>query len=618
MNSSCDSWTHARLDDYAERGEIVLRWRLLPASSSSAVAELLNEEVDRIDGLWGFYMNKAPVCMTYNVNVPAGIGHHSEGRLVGIALQEDTLQEINDVITTRQQNGVRGGSIITLSKPPIAVFVQVSLVHNQASHVPTSGFLPRREAREPPVISMPQGTTLADRNVSAKKVRVSLGDMPSIASLDPALTSGSIAGRRRRTQQLTVDVIGTGYRMNFASTVHGLQGATVRGKLIADLNPNPAQRSSITVSGAYVTLSRVQTFEDIRVVPWQNGYSHLQALEHSPDYVMWEQCYDADGHFDIQRLQRNDTVRRRGDAISGDASIRNAAAIPQPMLTARTESGAVARATPTTPTTAVDIPQPMLTARTESGAVARATPTTPRTPRHVSFRPLHHSFQIPALTGLSRNRSCNATGRTQSSLRTPGNLSATATVAPAPTVSPSQPLHTSQGSGGGTQSSSRVNESSSLRSAAMITYSKAYVPFLLQVFYPARRATGNQGHVIDAINGVLDQDVMRETLNTDNFNWNALVEQVRGHLIDMLGQETFDWIRATLVPPDEYIEAIPQEILLGNLFRADELSLQSGFRVVADRIQQSIDNRGDGRNPLLDISILLDAACQSLPSSLFR
>lgn len=93
----------------------------------------------------------------------------TEGRLVGIALEDDPLQEINDVITTRQQTCVSGGGIITLSKPPIAVFVQVSLVHNQASHIPTSGFLPRGQAREPSVISMPQGMTLADRNVSAKK-----------------------------------------------------------------------------------------------------------------------------------------------------------------------------------------------------------------------------------------------------------------------------------------------------------------------------------------------------------------------------------------------------------------------------------------------------------------
>lgn len=46
---------------------------------------------------------------------------------------------------------------------------------------------------EPPVITLPQGSTLSEHNVSAMKVRVSLGEMPSAVELDPALRSGSMA-----------------------------------------------------------------------------------------------------------------------------------------------------------------------------------------------------------------------------------------------------------------------------------------------------------------------------------------------------------------------------------------------------------------------------------------
>lgn len=643
MNTSCDTWTRARLHDYAQRGETVLRWRLLPSASSAAVSELLNEEVEHIFGLWGYYLYQGPVCMTYNVNVPAGIGHHSEGRLVGIALEDDSIQEVNAIIHARQQSGARGGGMITLSKPPIAVLVRVTSLQDssQASDIPTSAFVPRRDAREPPVITLSQGSAMADQNTAARKVRVSLGDMPSAVALDPALRSGSIAGRRRGTQQLTVDMIGTGYRLNFASTVHGLQGATVRGKLIADLNPNPAQRSSITVSGAYVTLSRVQTFDDIRVAPWQNGYGHLQALEHSRDYVLWEQCYDSEGRFNIERLPfhfpgaNEPASGHRNVTPDGEASGRN------------NESVEAAPAIPTI-------------ANPEGGRQVQRTPTTPR---HVSFQPVHQMLQPHAqpLTGpSSRTRNSSAGGRMQTSLRTTvtssatpdANISRTSTVTPArrsrsaggrmqssaratssailgaslsrtsPITSPARPSGRGRNATGRIPStSSRVGEASrqrpTLLSATAITYSKVYVPFLLQVLYPTRHPTPHDIPVINAINTILQQNDQIQTLYNEmgpdnDLTWNTLVELVRERLRGMIGEDMFIWVRDNLVANATYIEAIPQEILLGNLTRAGSLSLNSRYRDVAGRIQHSINDHHHGQNTLLDVSTLLDMACQRL------
>lgn len=113
---------------------------------------------------------------------------------------------------------------------------------------------------------------------------------------------------------------------------------------------------------------------------------------------------------------------------------------------------------------------------------------------------------------------------------------------------------------------------------------------------------------------------MIQSLNEQGYdlNWNALIGQVRWQLRDMNGKEMFSWVRETLVPPEEYIEAIPQKGLLGNLFRVDGLSLHSGFREVAERIQQSVDNRGDQQNPLRDVSMVLDMACQVLPFEMHR
>lgn len=76
----------------------------------------------------------------------------------------------------------------------------------------------------------------------------------------------------------------------------------MRGKLITDLNLNPSQRSSLTMSGAYDTLSRVHTSDNIRLPPWQIGYGHMETLEHVPEYFLWERCNDADGRFYVTRL----------------------------------------------------------------------------------------------------------------------------------------------------------------------------------------------------------------------------------------------------------------------------------------------------------------------------
>lgn len=95
-----------------------------------------------------------------------------------------------------------------------------------------------------------------------------------------------------------------------------------------------------------------------------------------------------------------------------------------------------------------------------------------------------------------------------------------------------------------------------------------------------------------------------------DLNWNGLVDQVRQQLLGILGHEMFNHTR-TLVPPDRYIQAIPQEILLGNLSRVDALRPQdAGFRVIADRIQASSD--GDNPNAVAHVSLFLDMACLRL------
>lgn len=144
-----------------------------------------------------------PSTISYNMNVTAGIRHHSEGHLVWRGLAKETIQEVNAIAAHRQQSRTAG--IIILLRLPVSGFVRMTSLcgHPQSHNIPTSGFIPRREANEPRVITLPQGKTLLDQRARQRHEIVSLGTIPSALAIDATLPGGTIRQQRRRSQVLT-------------------------------------------------------------------------------------------------------------------------------------------------------------------------------------------------------------------------------------------------------------------------------------------------------------------------------------------------------------------------------------------------------------------------------
>ena len=69
----------------------------------------------------------------------------------------------------------------------------------------------------------------------------------------------------------------------WAFTFHKVQGVTVDGGVVLDLNVPPRAvgklLSHLELEGIYVAMSRVRRLEDIRLLPWtERGYAHLMKL----------------------------------------------------------------------------------------------------------------------------------------------------------------------------------------------------------------------------------------------------------------------------------------------------------------------------------------------------
>jgi hypothetical protein len=219
-------------------------WRLLmprsaqgrmdPLGGQAVVLAMSDEEDEHWPALWGFAQG-SPVRITYNANVPMGVAHGAEGRLVGLSLS----QEERDFALPLMRQAAPG-SVITLRQPPLAVLVRA----------------------------------------------------PGAPSLGNPVTLPCQVSDRRRTQVVTVgqgiggplrcSVIDPGYELAFAITFHSVQGATLR-RVVLDLNFNSLMPSGLPLSSIYVGLSRVRRGLDLRVLPTlsSTGIDHLLQLEHT-------------------------------------------------------------------------------------------------------------------------------------------------------------------------------------------------------------------------------------------------------------------------------------------------------------------------------------------------
>ena len=94
-----------------------------------------------------------------------------------------------------------------------------------------------------------------------------------------------------------------GYKINFCSTVNGIQGATLP-KIILDLTKQKTGHYVLPI--CYVEFSRVKNATtDMRRLPtpsFQRNWGHLTNLTYNKNYIIWNNFYDINGNFNVNLI----------------------------------------------------------------------------------------------------------------------------------------------------------------------------------------------------------------------------------------------------------------------------------------------------------------------------
>ena len=134
--------------------------------------------------------------------------------------------------------------------------------------------------------------------------------VPSAAARDIKRRRKVKIGAEDGGKQHVVNVVSPGYALAIASTVYGVQGETLSGKLIVDLNKNPSYPRGLSLQSVYVSLSRVKTGCNLRVAPWVRGKAHLLKLSHDDELLRFDAAYDGNGVFHLEAAQPPALKRR--------------------------------------------------------------------------------------------------------------------------------------------------------------------------------------------------------------------------------------------------------------------------------------------------------------------
>lgn len=293
-NSTIRRWCLKSLIVHAKRtGQIILKWRL--SLTNSALNNILeSKHIENVDEMWAYFCVGAPILMTFNMNTLGGLANGRPGVLVRALHRPRKTNELSIEEEIRAA-GLNAGDILTLKEAPIAVEVQMN--------------------------------HLTDAQISILRLRpvnTEYGNGPIIPILcNSATKKGRYnevrIGKDSNGKGLMVNVITPGYKLNFGTTIHSVQGpflfrfenekftlnlGETLPKLIVDVNYSPLHASIASIMLYYVAFTRVRTASDLRIAPVDKKYGlyHLLELEHDLDKYTFFSCYDDSGVFHADRI----------------------------------------------------------------------------------------------------------------------------------------------------------------------------------------------------------------------------------------------------------------------------------------------------------------------------
>ena len=279
-NAEGEQTNHAQVFRFGRYfGEAVVRWRRFIKKGLSVQVldpSVINELYQENTGLWGYFVRGAPGYVNANVNPEKKIGNGTYVRFHSLVLSDSESEESRHRVQSQldQPDGLRP-PCITLEEPPHAINVEV--------RVKTSDW--------------PEGQTCClfrvDHDDGTSTVVIPMEVSRETAKVD--IGFGPWGGARK------VEATTHNVDVGFGVTFHKTQGKTMS-KVIVDLNERRF-KPPVTLSGAYVALTRVTKGDDMRIMPLHPGKNldYLKKLKRDTELAAWLQGFNDAGVWERDR-----------------------------------------------------------------------------------------------------------------------------------------------------------------------------------------------------------------------------------------------------------------------------------------------------------------------------
>jgi len=244
------------------KGVPIITWTLPFEGKGNLDPDTQEKILDLSSGLNGIFVAGAPAYINENIDPGLGLANGTQVTLHSLTFCDKiSPRQVGDVLT--QMANASPGQRIHLDHSPKFIHIVVP------------------------------GKALADWPQNA-----SLSDSQILVPIGLRSTKKKVQVFCEREKIASVDVKVHRLDLAFVRTFHKLQGSTLEGRIILDLNFRPFS-PRITFEMVLVALSRVRNRDQIRIMPLsQRGtLSYLKKLSPDPDLLAWFSRYNGKGNW---------------------------------------------------------------------------------------------------------------------------------------------------------------------------------------------------------------------------------------------------------------------------------------------------------------------------------
>ena len=267
----------------------VVKWRkTLIGATAGYINDDETEELYKQEevGLHEFFVKGIPGTFTENLDTQNGIVNGGKNIYESLTLEESEpdIQTHTDVAALKSENWVKGVLIVFLSVRPLSINVKVKVLQSQAESMAAKKYILKQT-------DLPEDSASRNKYVEVIVPIVLRSQSFSSTSYAPTSTWAS-QDMPRHFQAVTFDTI-----PDFACSDFKVQGTT-ENFLISSFGPRTFP-PPITTCSFYVQYSRVMFGKTHYTMGLnKDDMDHLRKLKHNATLIIWEQSYDANGHWD--------------------------------------------------------------------------------------------------------------------------------------------------------------------------------------------------------------------------------------------------------------------------------------------------------------------------------